>query len=318
MTTIQLLDKNLRPCLPKSAEFQSLKSREGERLETYTSELAASGEAWAESQAPDPMGLPNGKGRRQVAGIDLEWDDNRWTHKAATFEIVIEPTCNVGDVEKLAAEIKKLQPILVRGIVRRELIVFHLGAIPEMPCVAFSKGNRLGFPLCETGRGLLAPSICAANPDKIDLGDIVLHELGHVLKKYFAQEMEDLARTLRGSFALLGEETNRISPQYLGVQHQRMVRDLAVREACALLENTEETLKEYNNAARKIERETFAEMVRFYYLEPCLTKKPRKAPQTPCHTYNAVAKTMIEEAAINLSFRLGSPSFPKSGEIAEI
>lgn len=312
----QFLDNQLRPCRKDKAEFLSIKLKEDERLETYTSSLSESAQEWAKTQEVNPIGIPEGEGTKEVLGFSLDWQANHWVHQAPTFEVIIEPTCNIEDIKQVLLELKRIHPILNRGIIHRDIITFHLGAIPEKPCVAFAKGNQIGFPLCNTSHSLLATSICNANPKHIKFQDILLHELGHTLKKYLSQEAKDLARTLCKDFSSLGEEYLKISPHYLGDQHLALSGKLA-ELAYNQLDSVEKTVLDFNKFARKLESETFAEMVRFYYLEPCLTKEVKEKPKTPSTNYNLVAKALIEESEITINFRIGNAPFPKYGEITE-
>lgn len=311
-----LLDNQLRPCRKDRAEFLSVEFKEDERLETYTSSLSQSAQEWAKAQEVNPIGIPEGEGTKEILGFSLNWQSNRWEYKAPTFEVIIEPTCNIEDIKQVLLGIKEIHPILNRGIIHRDIISFHLGAIPEKPCVAFAKANQIGFPLCNTGHSLLATSICNVNPKHIKFQDILLHELGHTLKKYLSEETKDLSRTLCKDFSSLREELLKISPHYLGDQHLALSGKLA-ELAYNQLDRVEETIIEFNKFARKLESETFAEMVRFYYLAPCLTKKIKEKPKTPSTNYNLVAKALIEESKITINFRIGNASFPKYGEITE-
>jgi hypothetical protein len=310
------LNNRLRPCEEKVASFLSTTLRSDEVLETYSKELASNAQAWAEGHKGQSIGKIAGNPRRTLCGFELEWGENKWELHAPTFSILIEPECNQEDINQLLQEIGKLEPILIRGVTHREIMIFHIGAVPDKPCVAFAKGNRLGFPLCKDNNHILATSICNASPE-ILLENIILHELDHTLKKYLNQELNDLSRNLPKSFTHLGEETKQISPHYLGKQHANISHKLLMEAATADRENTPEAHRAFNKTARKIISETFAEMVRFYYLGPVLSGKTRKAPKTKCHTYNQVAQTLEEEAKRTLHYTIGKKPFPQKGEIPD-
>ena len=310
------LDEKLRATPMHTAVFLDRATHtsmeELRQLETYNSQYHLAAETWSQTHSSEKLEISNPKtNQKTIGGFAFAWDGKSWIHTAPTFQLEIDPNCDKKDAEDW---IKKFKPIacqlLNRATVKRETLTFRLGCHLEKKCVAAAAGNTISFPFCENESHLLACCLSRASHKAkglkpVALQNIILHEIGHTLKHYFSHQREliiaSVSSQIKNGEKLLGT----ISPHYLGEQHQNITNKFALLKTLGETDTTEAA--QHSEYATLIGREIFAEMVRYYYLEPCLSKKLPRQPNSSYGILNQFAKDLLEQAKWTLKKTIGKP-----------
>lgn len=313
-----LLDEKLRACKQHAAVFSSETTKENEEnqtLDAFNTDYEKEAEALSEANPANPIGNGKPAATKRFQGFHFLWAGNRWEHQAPTHTIEIAPQCDLKDVELW---LKAFQPIakniLSRAIVKRTHLLFQLGT-PQSDAhrVAYAQDSTIGFPVCQNQCHLLATKLAEASKktaNPVNIENIILHEIGHTLGKYFSEEKSDIQMTILDSFPLGQGLLQEISPHYLGDNRAKIPEKITLLKTIEALEGTEEAKKSTRQFARRLGAEIFAEMLRYYYLEPCLNKQIKKPATTKYKILLDFAHILTKEAQITLQREVGTPPFP--------
>lgn len=284
----------------------TLTPEQNESLRAYSPEIADAIEQSAENLTPDPISAPNdaigNKLRFEIAGeeeIHFHWQPTKeateqniqiaagWESNGAGYRIRIYPGCDREDAKKAVAAIQKIgRGILHRGLATGETIEFHIGC-PQQPGqnnVATSVnflGKRVGLPLTKNNCHIMA---VRADNLGIKLQTTLLHEIGHLFEDLLKTNLREIDRSLANQFHLAKSILQEISPHYLGQKAQDIDENLellaaAIREKRKTITIGAETEgrkvgpeKYLSEWTEWLAQEMFAELLRHYYLEPCMTE----------------------------------------------
>ena len=315
------LDKNLQISQKNRAVFTSSESLQptGEtqqELETFSTKHYEAAEK--NLGKPKPLGPGKEQGEtKTLAGFHLRWETDRWAHHSPTFQIEIAPESDTADTEKwLRAFLPIGKTLLNRATIKRETLVFKLGSSQtKKPCVASAWENILAFPTCKDKSHLLAVQIERASQkskEQVDLQRIILHEIGHTLKKYFPDARQELDLSMADNFARLRPLLETISPHYLGKQWGDIQKKFSQWKIICSCDPTQENKRAAAKFAASISGEVFAETVRHFYLEGCLTQKQKPAKWTGYIILDEFIETLQTERRLTRKQQLGKPAFPQS------
>lgn len=321
------LNKQIKLCTEPEAAFQSVTPRadrsrnilDDQRLETYNSDLTEAAELRSQSLPVNPVEKgDNKKWKMEIGGFRFHWHDNSWEHYWDGHCIQIVPNVDKTEIEIFLATFTAFKKgVFTRSRIQNEPMVFILGANDNYSkgCVASarvrirgtSRPGEIRLPCCKNGHHLIANQVGAVLQDQgfnNGLRGILLHEIGHTLKRDFPDEREKLRAMTANRWEKLMTFLDEISPHYLGAQKNEILEKLQLKELVLRLPDltqterseTEDELTEY---AQKIGAELFAEMGRYYYLEPCITRKQPTIPHTELPAFDDFAALLLDEAQLN-------------------
>lgn len=312
------LNEKLKACSPPDAVFAEKTRRDYQEVKAYDHAYAAAAEAEAARATGPEVGEGKGRETRTVAGIPFSWEGTLWAHEEFGVRIELHPKTNQRDATETLKTIRSLYPIPRRKTIKRDKIIFRVG-LTWINKLATAVGNIISVPFAINGTSLFAACLARASKKNtsilpVKLQDILLHEVAHTLRVYYLDARDELQVGVSRNFHKTRELMEEISPHYLGKQHQDISAKFALLNVKIHIEDNESYEAELDDAARKIGAELFAEVVRYFYLEPVLTKKIPKPAETGFRALDRFCGCLVEEAQITVGRNPIKPEFPTEGE----
>lgn len=331
-----LLDKDYQACLPEGAAFLS-ESTERNRQETkpernqnvwfYNEVYGEIAEKSSQKEKPDPVGPGSPGQEKELEGFRFHWtEEARWVCERQNCRIVLPPETDTADAQLMLKAIAPIEEkILARSLIGREPIQFLLGAPQwdrERKALAAATdfmGKHVRFFWAENGSHLLGSRLEVAA--QLPLKNLILHELAHLLEPLLEQNLREIEQTLTQIWPSAGKAFKEISPHYLFPQTQKigecanaLEQAIGKRREFVLVNGQKtRTLPHKIAWSHTAAQEILAEVVRFHYLEPCLTGNV--PPENPCgwEALDNLAHRLQREAKISLQ-KEGSPKelFPRN------
>lgn len=297
---IHLLDHRLKYCGKPSAVFSESETGKNQEIEYFDADYNRAAEAWAKNQTTQPTPPP------QFEGTPFSDEDDHWAYDGEFITVLIEKKADQKSTERCLKTLKKLKPILQRKLLHREFITIAI--MGNRPCVGATQGNTITLPLLPNGVIRADAFSESKTKDKppITLENLLLHEIGHTLRKHLYDERENLALSIRDEFFSYGPILQEASPHYLGLQFPFLVGEMSLlQEPPPSKEKTEKLTQ----LTKTLVGEVFAEVVRTYYLEPVLHGKSKPIPPCKGQIMQGILTRIQEEQEVGLKTKTPQP-FP--------
>jgi hypothetical protein len=282
-------------------------------VETFHSKYTQAANDLGEKKPANPIGGGTSKETRELHGVTLTWNGLAWRGAGKNFELEIGPECDEADVDHWMEQFK---PIRERVLIRPfEMIPCHKFLIGKNAnaihnhCVAFAKGNLIGCPVTEKGHIIAIKTAEASQttPDllPVDFSTILLHEIGHTLKRQFPDLRQAVAAEMiaNGPMAwhLMECLTKIISPHYLAEQHPAVLTNMGFIHIKNFTEPTRHERTKELKWCDQIAGEIFAETCRYFYLDAVIEGKSRPEIKTGSEPIDNLIHTMCEQAKLTLA-----------------
>jgi hypothetical protein len=320
------LNRNLHVCTEEQAiylsrclnDFKDPRIEETQELESYSSKLTQAAERISQSKTPNPIGA--GKTPTQklsLAGLQFSWEGTHWELDRINHQIRISPATDRNDATVVLETLKSIRTgVFNRSFLATEETIFIIGATDKESenCVASAQRKKIGrqtynlirIPFCENGAHLIPVQLddhlsqsFPTSGKHGDLQKIILHEIGHTLRVKFQEQRENLRRFTEIEFGAIAPVLKEISPVYLGTQADDITESILLKRARTLfLDDTPTEIKleanrDLTRYSQKIGAEVFAEMLRHYYLEPCVSRIFPPPPSTGVPEFDQFAAKLI-------------------------
>ncbi len=266
-----LLDHRLKYCGNPSAVFTESETGKIQEIEYFDADYNKAAEAWAKNQTTQ-LTLPP-----KFEGTFFSEENDHWAYKGEFITILIKKKAEQKSTDRCLKTLEKLKPILQRKLLHRGFITIAI--MGNKPWVGATQGNTIILPLLPNGIIRTDAFSESKTKDKppITLENLLLHKIGHTLKKHLYDERENLALSIRDEFFSYGPILQEASPHYLGLQFPFLAGEISLlQESPPSKEKTEQLTR----LTKPLVGEIFAEVVRTYYLEPVLQGKRKAIP--PC------------------------------------
>lgn len=287
-------------------------------IKGFTPEVGAKIKKNCESLEPDPLNLGIRGEHINLGGYRFEWDEaGFWKSRRQQCEIRLVPDVSRSDATALLKRLRKVEEkILNRGRATWERPIIRIGAKQK-------EHDRIAGAYAGGAEGLhlfffCAPDNCRLMATRaeaacgIRMEKIILHEIGHLLEPLLKDTIDILQEGIFDHLAELEGLLKKVSPYYLGgnefpllVEEAAALRTAARKNLENITVNGIEKNREAYTKKRRVEitSEIAAELLRHFYLEPCLTGKAKPPESTPWKNMNAFLAILIEEARKSLALQ---------------
>ena len=315
---VSFLDKNLRRCAQDEAVLcdttnpvprENLLPGWEQSLKGFDPEIGEAIKKNCRNLPPDPVGPGEAGEKLRLGGYRFEWQPSGvWRARRQQCDIEIRPEASRSDTVQLLGKLKKVEArILNRGRATWERPLIRIGTgqkTHERVAGAYSalgEGMHVFFYAAHDGCRFMATR--AQEACGIKMEKTILHEVGHLLEPLLKERIETLEEGVFDHFAEIEPLLREISPRYLGGRSFLALQEetLQVKEAATkrletiLVGGKPRNRESYTRQRRKhITSEIVAEVLRHFYLEPCLTGRERKPIQTPWKNLNGLMGLLVK------------------------
>jgi hypothetical protein len=227
------------------------------------------------------------------------------------------PDVSRSDAAALLKRLRKVEEkILNRGRATWERPIIRIGAKQKEhdriagACAGGAEGLHLFFFCAQDNCRLMATRAEAACGIRIE--KTILHEIGHLLEPLLKDTIDILEEGIFDHLGELGGLLKKISPHYLGgtefpllVEETTTLRTGGGKNLEKITVNGVNKNREAHTKKRRAEitSEIAAELLRHFYLEPCLTGKAKPQRSTPWKAMNAFLAILAKEARRSLALQ---------------
>jgi hypothetical protein len=287
-------------CDPYQAVFAEHTGKEAQEIEAYDQGYTEAADEESNNAVGPEVGEGTARSSKTIQGRTFNWEGTLWSHEDSGMRLEVHPKANLKDTEEAIRTITSIERILQRKTVKRDKLVFKIGRTWANQ-VATAEGNTISLPFAQNGSSIFAVCLSRASGKtstlkSVSLLDIVLHEIGHTLRVYFVEARTDLQMGVAKNFHKTKALMELMSPHYLGKQHENISAKFALLNVSAHLKEEPKAEKEREDFSKRIGAEIFAEMVRYFYLEPALTGKESWPLKTGFQNLDTFAADLQEEA----------------------
>jgi hypothetical protein len=299
-------------------------------LRMYDPRVAQLAEVLSGKTPVNPIHAGKPKEKTEIQGFHFVCiEPNEWRCERTNCPVILHAGTDLEDAKLILGKIKRIErKVLARATITGP-IEFHIG-MPQWPthhhvATAITELTRARVILFQTKSGGHVMAAKVEQAAGIPAENILLHEVAHTLEITLQDHRENLRQTLHDDLRDAADILTIISPHYLGIQMPAILKELAdLRElknagakTITLQKKSGPDTVRLNpylmEKIRYLTEEVFAEAIRHFYMEPCMTGKIPSTPVTGWDAFDLLTATMREEAEKTIQ----RPMEPSSGKFPE-
>jgi hypothetical protein len=328
------LNRNVVRCNAADAVFEHEQGKAGDflpgtrqSLRMFDHEISKLAEDLAQQTPVNPVRSGKPSQTLELEGFQFSCvEPNQWECERSHCKVVLHAGADNSDTALILRNIYEIERKIFTRASSGPPIEFQIG-VPQWPthhhvACAITEPTHARILVFQTQSGghILAAKIEQAT--EIKVGKILLHEIAHTLETLLSDHRENLRQTLHDDLALASEALKEISPHYLGKQLPAILKELDALKTLKASGKKEVLIQKDGKEStcnlapyllekiRHLTEEVFAETVRHFYLEPCVSGKPPTPPNTGWEALDKLAGTLCIEAQKTIS----KPTEPSSGK----